>query len=116
VTVSREIAGRNQPPAIRQGAKWRRIRETGVDLERFDIFAPANDSGRNRQDSWTLLVNRTDASVHIEHNWGDDRSGAQRQGMRIVTLAEFLRRELDEGLKSRAIDTLHIVRIAANDP
>jgi hypothetical protein len=82
---------------------------------RFDIFAAANDSGRDHQDSWTLLIDRTGASVHVEHNW---RAGkpAHRQGMRIVTLAEFLRSEIDEGLKSRTVDTLRMARIAANDP
>jgi hypothetical protein len=87
-----------------------------LDFERFDIFAAANDSGRHEQDSWTLLIDRTDASVRVEHNWRDGNSTPCRQGMRIVTLAEFLRSELNEGLKSRAVATLEIVRTAANDP
>ena len=87
-----------------------------MDVERFDIFAAANDSGRDHQDAWTLLIDRTNASVHVEHNWRDGRPSPHRQGMRIVTLAEFLRRELDEGLKSRTVDTLRMARIAANDP
>jgi hypothetical protein len=36
--------------------------------------------------------------------------------MRIVTLAEFLRSELDDGLKMRTVATLKTARIAANDP
>jgi hypothetical protein len=88
----------------------------GVYLERFDIFAAANDAGRDHQDSWTLLIDRTDASVHVEHNWREGSPSPQRQGMRIVTLAEFLRRELNEGLKFRTVDTLRMARIAANDP
>ena len=87
-----------------------------MDLERFDIYAAANDSGRGHQDSWTLLIDRADASVLVEHNWRDERRSPQRQGMRIVTLAEFLRRELNEDLKFRAVDTLKLARIAANDP
>jgi hypothetical protein len=82
---------------------------------RFDIYSAANDSGRDHPDSWTLLIDRTGASVHVEHNRRDGKP-AHRQGMRIVTLAEFLRSELDEGLKSRTVDALRTMRIAANDP
>ena len=84
--------------------------------DRFDIFTAANDSGRGRQESWTLLVDRSGASVHVEHNWREGKPTPQRQGMRIMTLAEFLRSELDEGLKLRTVSTLNTARIAANDP
>jgi hypothetical protein len=87
-----------------------------VDLERFDIFSAANDSGRPQHDSWTLLVDRAGASIHVEHNWRDGRQTPRRQGMRIVTFAEFLRSEISDGLKSRAVDALKTARIAANDP
>ena len=86
-----------------------------MDIQRFDIIAAANDSGRHQQDSWTLVIDRAGASVHVEHNRRDVKP-AHRQGMRIVTLAEFLRSELSEGLKSRTVDTLKMARIAANDP
>ena len=84
--------------------------------DRFDIFSAANDSGRGQQDSWTLLIDRADASVHVEHNWRDGGPAPRRQGMRIVTLAEFLRSELDETVKNRAVATLKTARMAANDP
>jgi hypothetical protein len=84
--------------------------------ERFDIFAAANDSVLDRRHSWTLLVDREDASVHVEHNWQDGSLTPRRQGMQIVTLAEFLRSELSESLKSRTVDALRTARIAANDP
>ncbi len=84
--------------------------------ERFDIFTPANDSLRDHQDSWTLLVDRMDASVHVEHSWQDGKPTPRRQGMRLVTLAQFLRSELDEGLKMRTVATLKSARLAANDP
>jgi hypothetical protein len=94
------------------GQDW----EMALYTERFDFFTAANDSGHEQQDSWTLLIDRMDASVHVEHNWRDGRPTPRRQGMRIVTLAEFLRSELNEGLKMRAVATLKTARIAANDP
>ena len=88
----------------------------GLRTERFDIFATANDSGRDQHHSWTLLIDRDDASVHVEHNWREGNPTPRRQGMRIVTLADFLRSELSESLKSRTVDALKAARMAANDP
>lgn len=88
----------------------------GLRTERFDIFAAANDSGRDQHHSWTLLIDPEDASVHVEHNWRDGNPTPRRQGMRVMTLADFLRSELSESLKSRTVDTLRTARIAANDP
>jgi hypothetical protein len=84
--------------------------------ERFDIFSPANDSGQDHRDSWTLLIDRTDASVHVEHSWQDGIPTPHRQGMRIVTLAEFLRSETSDSLKMRTVAALKTARLAANDP
>ena len=87
-----------------------------MDIERFDIFAAANDSGQPGHDRWTLLVDRTDASVHVEHSRLDGVPTSRRHGKRIVTFAEFLRSELNEGRKSRTVATVEIARTAANDP
>jgi hypothetical protein len=84
-------------------------------IQRFDICAAANDSAQQYQDSWSLLVDRTGIAVHVEHSWRDAKP-APREGMRMVTLAEFLRNEQSESLRSRVVDTLKTAGIAANDP
>lgn len=87
-----------------------------MDIQRFDIFAAANDSGRHQQNSWTLPTDRSGSSGQVEHNWRDGKPTPRRQGMRIVTFAEFLRSELGEEVKSRAVESLKTARTAANDP
>jgi hypothetical protein len=76
----------------------------------FDIFAAANDS-RRREDTWTLHTDLTGASAHI-----DGPSAPHPQGMRIVTLAEFIRCELDQGRTTGTAATPKTAGIAANDP